>query len=201
MTVAADASAEGDGPLDVSGLAPGEYVVAATADGVVSIDPITEPSLTLEAWGESEAGRWLAPDSSGLIRVVLTNLGLRDVKDLTLRLERISDEGSVTPLGELPVSVLSGEPLQAALPWPPTHAGHWTIRVQVIDENGAPVLDETREVDMPASAVPDTRLLNTAVPSTATLLPSLGPLVLLALALGLVVAVTLRSGGIWRRQR
>lgn len=200
MTVGAGHVAEGDGPLDVSGLAPGEYVVASTADGAVSIVPITEPSLTLEAWGESEGGRWLAADTSGLIRIVLTNLGLRDANDLTLRLERISDQGTVTPLGELPVDVLAGEPLQVALPWPPAPSGHWTIRVQVVGKDGVSMLDETREVNMPASAVPDKGMLSTELPSTATLLPSMVPLVLLALALGLVVAIALRSGEIWRRQ-
>ena len=200
MTATAGLSAEGPGPIDGADIAPGQYVVSSSEDGVVSIDALTEPSLVLEAWGESEAGRWLSADTSGLIRVVLTNLGLRDAKDLTLHLERVSDQGTVTTLGEMPVDVLSGEPLHIALPWPPARSGSWTIRVRVAGENGAPLLEETRGVDVPTIASSQTGMLNPALPSSATLLPAVLPLTLLAVTLGVVVAVALRFGENWRRQ-
>ncbi|MGE3267925.1 MAG: hypothetical protein AB7P40_04210 [Chloroflexota bacterium] len=192
-------SAEGAKFLDLTGLKAGTYVVAYEP-GAFSIDPITEPSYSLDLWGESEAGRWLAPDTSGLIRITLANLGLRDAKGLTLHLERVSPAGTVTPLGDQKVDVLAGEPLQLALPWPPTRAGQWTLRLWATDPNGKTVISDERPVQLvPAQAAP-TGVLNMALPSTETLIPVIAPLGLLAAAFGIVVTLVLLSNERRRRQ-
>jgi hypothetical protein len=191
---------EGRTLVSFLGRQPGQYVVTMSADGVSSVDPLTEPRYVLDLWGENEQGRWLAPDQLGLIRVSLTNLGLRDATNLNVHLERISADGKTTPLGDLKTDILAGEPLRTAITWTPAPAGAWTLRLWAADPAGQIVLDERRSVVVERQGQWRTGLVNLALPSTSMLLPMTVPLALLAGGFGLVVAIVLLSTEGRRRQ-
>jgi hypothetical protein len=199
MEVRAGEAMDGGELLDLTGIGPGTYAVTYSHDGAFSVDLLTEPSLSFDAWGETGVSRGLTADTAGQIRVTFSNVGLRDAKGLTLHLDRVSDQGQVTALGEMPVDILAGEPLQVAIPWLPARSGQWTLRFRVDNKERVPVLTDARQIDVQMGAAKDARLLSSNLPSTSSLLPMLGPLFILAVSLGLIFAVTLRSGAAERR--
>ena len=194
LEVRADQATDGDTLLDLTGIGPGKFAVALSDDGVFAVDPLTEPSLSLDAWGETGVSRELIADTPGQVRVTFSNLGLRDAKGLTFHLDRVSDQGQVTALGELPLDILAGVPLQVAIPWLPARSGQWTLRFRVDGKDGVPLLTDVRPIHVQMGASKDARLLGSSLPSTSSLLPMLAPLTVLAVSLGVLFAVTLRSG-------